>query len=93
MNQDTKKNLESLITRINKNPELKKKFKENPEEILKKNNINPDNLPAEVMEKISGGSVALCVAILGGVAAAATAANEVDQIVARHSDSSNSEDL
>ncbi len=55
MNNINRKNARKLIKRAKANPSLEKEFQKDPVAFLKKNNINADDLPPEVMEKISGG--------------------------------------
>lgn len=89
MKDKSKSSLKKLLKRAKSNPALEKEFQKDPVAFLKKNNINTDDLPPEVMEKISGGIVfTTALGIIAGVAAitasTATAANEIDQIVDRH---------
>ena len=89
MKNINRKNARKLIKRAKADPSLEKEFQKDPVAFLKKNNINTDDLPPEVMEKISGGIVfTTALGIIAGVAAitasTATAANEIDQIVDRH---------
>lgn len=89
MKKSTKTNLDKLMKRAKANPKLDKEFQKDPMAFLEKNNINTDDLPPEVMEKISGGILfTTALGIIAGVAAitasTATAANEIDQIVDRH---------
>ena len=83
-----KDHLEALIRKINKDPELKKSFKENPEKVLKAHDINPDDLTPEMLKKVSGGlllmtALGIARAITGIAAGGATAANEIDQMIKR----------
>lgn len=55
MKKTNKNNLETLMKRAKSNPNLDKEFQKDPMAFLKKNNINTDDLPPEVMEKVSGG--------------------------------------
>ena len=50
-----KTDLTKLMERVKKNPRLEKEFQKDPIVFLEKNNINTNDLPPEVMEKISGG--------------------------------------
>ena len=55
MKDKSKSSLKKLLKRAKSNPALEKEFQKDPVAFLKKNNINADDLPPEVMEKISGG--------------------------------------
>lgn len=89
MKNINRKNARKLIKRAKANPGLEKEFQKDPAAFLKKNNINADDLPPEVMEKISGGiaftaALGIIAAITGITASAAATANGIDQIVDRH---------
>ena len=61
--------LKKLLNKINSNPGLIEEFKKDPEAILKKHNIDPDDLPSDVIEKISGADFGLITIplLLGGL--------------------------
>ena len=91
-----KKKLLKLMNRVQKDPKLAKAFEKDPVAFFEKNNINTDDLPPEVMEKISGGFLAtaatlagICAALGATAASGMTAYNQYDQVLDRHKDDPN----
>lgn len=66
MKNTIKDKLDQLKQKMGKDPSLKNEYEKDPVLFLEKNGIDTDDLPPEILEKISGGFISLFTDLLFG---------------------------